>query len=51
MKTSETASTKPSTGEHDDGHVSKMSSRPERIPYSPKDFPNAKPGFFCPFQS
>nr|ADQ43210.1 unknown [Schrenkiella parvula] len=38
-KPSETASTLPSTGEVDDGHVSK----PERIPYSPKDFPNAKP--------
>nr|ABB45848.1 hypothetical protein [Eutrema halophilum] len=42
-KPSETASTKPSTGEPKDGHVSKMRSRPERIPYSPKDFPNAKP--------
>ncbi|KFK28315.1 hypothetical protein AALP_AA8G500300 [Arabis alpina] len=35
----ETASTKPSTGEPDDGHAAKI----ERIPYSPKDFPNAKP--------
>lgn len=47
IKPSETASTKRSTEEHDDEHVS----RPERIPYSPKDFPNAKPGFFCPSQS
>ncbi|VYS71599.1 unnamed protein product [Arabidopsis thaliana] len=40
IKPSETTSTKPSTGEHDDGHVR---SRLERIPYSPKEFPNAKP--------
>ncbi|XP_019095974.1 PREDICTED: uncharacterized protein LOC104762934 isoform X2 [Camelina sativa] len=43
IKPSETASTKPRTGEHDDGHISKTGLRPERIPYSPTDFPNAKP--------
>ncbi|KAL1223742.1 ToMV susceptible protein tm-1(GCR26) [Cardamine amara subsp. amara] len=39
IKPSETSPTERSTGEHDVGHVS----RPERISYSPKDFPNAKP--------
>ncbi|CAH2043071.1 unnamed protein product [Thlaspi arvense] len=43
IKPSETAATKPSTGEPNDAHLSEMKPRPERIPYSPKDFPNAKP--------
>ncbi|CAN8251330.1 unnamed protein product [Cochlearia groenlandica] len=43
MKPSETALTKSSTEKPDDAHMSKMSLGTERILYSPKDFPNAKP--------